>query len=85
MPNELRYYVYVMTNQWNRVLYTGITNGLVRRVYEHKNGVVKGFTKKFHVHKLIYFEIYQDVLCAIEREKQIKSGSRRKKRSSCRR
>ncbi len=77
MPHEFRYYVYIMTNKWNRVLYTGITNDLVRRVWEHKNGHMKGFTKKFQVHKLIYYEIHQDVLNAIAREKQIKNRSRR--------
>jgi len=79
MPNEPQYYVYIMTNKWNRVLYTGITNDLIRRVWEHKSGHMKGFTMKFRVHKLIYYEIYRDVLGAIAREKQIKNGSRRKK------
>jgi len=79
MSRELQYYVYIMTNKWNRVLYTGITNDLVRRVYEHKSGLMKGFTKKYRVHKLIYYEIFGDVLDAITREKQIKNRSRRKK------
>ncbi len=76
MFSERQYFVYMMTNKWNRVLYTGVTNDLVRRVYEHKANVIRGFTKKYGVHKLVYFEVYDDVLEAIRREKQIKSGNR---------
>ena len=79
MFSERQYYVYIMANKWDRVLYTGITNDLARRVYEHKNNIIKGFTKKYCVHKLVYFEVYDDVLDAIQKEKQIKAGSRRKK------
>lgn len=68
-----------MTNKLNTVLYTGVTNNLSRRVYEHKNKFVKGFTSKYRVIKLVYCEIYNNAIDAISREKQIKSGSRKKK------
>lgn len=68
-----------MTNHSNRVLYTGVTSDLVKRVYEHKNHLVKGFTNKYNVTKLVYYEAFEDMLSAIEREKQIKDGSRKKK------
>ena len=74
-----QYYVYIMTNKSNSVLYTGVTNDLIRRVYEHKNKMVEGFTKKYNVDKLVFYEVYEDVNSAIAREKQIKSGSRAKK------
>ncbi len=73
------YYVYILTNNSNSTLYTGVTNDLLRRVYEHKNNLVDGFTKKYNVHKLIYFEQTTDIYSAIEREKQIKSWSRKRK------
>jgi putative endonuclease len=68
-----------MTNFTNRVLYTGVTNNLVKRVYEHKQKLVPGFTQKYRINKLVYFESTEDVGSAIAREKQIKGGSRRKK------
>lgn len=68
-----------MTNCSNRVLYTGITNNLIRRVFEHKNHLISGFTKKYNVTKLVYYESASDVKSAISREKQIKGGSRQKK------
>ena len=73
------YYVYIMTNVGNDVLYVGVTNDIVRRVYEHKNGVVDGFTKKYNVNKLVYAEECGDIYAAISREKQIKGWSRKKK------
>ena len=73
------YYVYIMTNKSNKVLYTGITNDLKRRVYEHKEKFVSGFTGKYNVTKLVYYEILEDPENAILREKQIKAGSRQKK------
>ena len=77
---ELRqYYVYMMTNFNNAVIYTGVTNDIVRRVYEHRNKLIKSFASKYNVTKLIYFEIFDDIETAISREKQIKSGSRQKK------
>lgn len=74
-----QYCVYIMTNAHNTVLYTGITNNLARRVHEHKNGLGSVFVKKFNVHKLVYYEIGDNIHSTIAREKQIKGGSRRKK------
>ena len=74
-----QYYVYLLTNFTNAVIYTGVTKDLVRRVYEHKNKLTKGFTSKYNVNKLVYFEIFDDPESAIIREKQIKAGSRQKK------
>ena len=68
-----------MTNKKNTVLYTGITSNLNKRIYEHKENLVEGFTKKYNVHKLVYYEVFNDVEGAISREKQIKAGSRNKK------
>ena len=68
-----------MTNKSNNVLYTGIINDLSRRVFEHKEGLIEGFTKRYMTKKLVYFETYDSVLDAIAREKQIKGGSRKKK------
>ncbi|MDI9608041.1 MAG: GIY-YIG nuclease family protein [Atribacterota bacterium] len=76
---EKYYFVYILTNPGNTVLYTGVTNDLKRRVYEHRNKVVPGFTAKYNVKKLVYYEVYDDPQYAITREKQIKSGSRKKK------
>ena len=73
------YYVYMMTNWNNKVLYTGVTSNLERRVYEHRNKLVKGFTAKYNVNKLVYFEYTSDVTSAISREKQIKGWTRQKK------
>ena len=67
-----------MTNKVNTVLYTGFTNDLVRRVYEHKEKIIEGFTKKYNINKLVYYEIFSDARNAIIREKQIKAGSRKK-------
>ena len=68
-----------MTNKNNRVLYTGVTNDLVRRVYEHKNSLIKGFTSRYGLTKLVYYEIYDDEIIAIEREKYLKSCYRKTK------
>ena len=68
-----------MTNAHNTALYTGVTNNLARRVYEHKNGLGSKFVKKYNIHKLVYYEIGNDVNATIAREKQIKGGSRKKK------
>ncbi|HET56478.1 MAG TPA: GIY-YIG nuclease family protein [Ignavibacteria bacterium] len=73
-----QYYVYIMTNK-SRTLYTGVTNDLNRRVYEHKNKLIKGFTSKYNITKLVYYEEYNDINDAIRREKQIKGWSRKKK------
>jgi len=73
-----QYYVYIMTNR-SKTLYTGVTNDLTRRVYEHKNKMIDGFTKKYNITKLVYFEETNDILSAITREKQIKGWLRSKK------
>ena len=74
-----QYYVYIMTNKNNRVLYTGVTNDLKRRVYEHKEKLIGGFTRRYNITKLVYYEIFRDSETAILREKQIKAGSMQKK------
>ena len=74
-----QYYVYIMTNSRNTVLYVGVTNNLIKRVYEHKAKLANGFTKKYNIVKLVYYEIFEDIENAILREKQIKAGSRQKK------
>ena len=68
-----------MTNTNNTVLYTGVASNLIKRIYEHKNGTHEGFTKKYKIVKLVYYEIFKDSYNAISREKQIKGGSRKKK------
>lgn len=73
------YYIYFVANKSLNVLYVGVTNDLVRRIYEHKNKVVDGFTKKYNINLLVYYEMYADIALAIEREKQIKGWSRKKK------
>ena len=73
------YCVYIMTNAHNTVIYSGVTNNLARRVYEHKNGLGGIFTKKYNVNKLVYYEVGHNVNAALAREKQIKGGSRKKK------
>jgi putative endonuclease len=74
-----QYYVYIMTNKHHTVLYTGVTNNLKRRVYEHKTGQGGSFTSRYNVNKLVYYQVTPDVKSAIAREKQIKAGSRQKK------
>ena len=71
--------VYILASKRNGTLYTGVTGNLRRRVAEHRNEMVAGFTKQYHVHMLVYYEIHDDIRNAIDREKQIKAGSRRKK------
>jgi putative endonuclease len=73
------YYTYFVTNKGLNVLYVGVTNDLVRRIYAHKNKVADGFTKKYNVDRLVYYEMYSDINLAIAREKQIKGWSRKKK------
>lgn len=70
------YYVYILTNKYNTTLYTGVTNNLERRILEHKYGIVEGFSKKYQLNKLIYFEEYQNTIDAISREKQLKRWHR---------
>lgn len=73
------YYVYFLTNWNNAVIYIGFTNNLERRIFEHRNGLVEGFTQKYNVNKLVYFEETSDVYSAIAREKQLKKWRRDKK------
>ena len=73
------YYVYILSNWNNQVIYIGVTNNLERRIYEHKNKLIDGFTKKYNIDKLVYFEETTDVKAAIEREKQLKGWKREKK------
>ena len=79
MPDDRHYYLYVLTNWNNRVIYIGVTNDLERRVFKHKNKLVKGFTEKYNVNKLVYFEETGDVNAALTREKEIKKWRREKK------
>jgi putative endonuclease len=71
------YYVYILTNKCNGTLYTGFTNDLIRRIYEHKNDFVKGFTKKYGIHKLVFYEQCDDYDAALQREKQLKEWKRK--------
>ena len=71
--------IYIMTNRTDNVLYTGVTSNLKKRVYEHREKMIEGFTKKYNTHKLVYYEVFQDMANAIAREKQIKGMSRQKK------
>jgi len=71
-----QYCVYIMTNQANKVLYIGVTNNLPRRVNEHKNKLIKGFTEKYNVNKLVFFEQTEEVMSALKREKQLKNWHR---------
>ena len=73
------YFIYILTNNHNKVLYTGMTKSLMRRVWEHKAKLIDGFTKKYNIDKLVYFESFDNPSDAIKREKQIKAGSRKKK------
>lgn len=70
------YAVYILASRRNGTLYTGVTNNLPRRVWEHKNDVTDGFTKKYKIHMLVYYEMYQNVIAAITREKEIKNYKR---------
>lgn len=72
-------YVYILFNKKNGTLYIGVTSNLIKRIYEHKNKLADGFTKKYDVNKLGYYEICDDITTAIKREKQLKAGNRRKK------
>ena len=72
-------YVYIMSNIENGTIYVGVTNNLIRRVYEHKNKLIDGFTKKYELDKLVYYEIFDNIETAIVREKQLKGGSRKRK------
>ena len=79
MPRDHRYFVYILTNANRRVMYIGMTRDLARRLHEHRTHAVPGFTQKYRVDTLVYFEETSDVLAALEREKQIKKWRRGKK------
>ena len=70
------YYIYIITDQSNKVIYTGVTGNLIKRIFEHKNKLVNGFTKKYNIAKLVYYEQFSDPENAIKREKQIKNWHR---------
>ena len=72
-------YVYIMSNKKNGTLYVGVTSNLIKRVYEHKNSLIDGFSKSYNLKSLSYYEIFDDISNAIVREKQLKAGSRAKK------
>ncbi len=72
-------FVYILTNKTNQVLYTGVTSDLNKRIYEHRKRLVEGFTKKYNVEKLVYYEVFDSIVGAIEREKKIKGWVREKK------
>ena len=74
------YYVYILTNKYNSVFYTGVTNNLQRRCNEHKKKLIKGFTSKYNIGKLVYYEVFDQINDAIAREKQIKGYTRFKKK-----
>ncbi len=76
---EHRYFVYILTNAHHSVLYTGVTNDLLRRVSEHREKMFSGFTKRYNVEKLVFYETFSDIHQAIACEKQIKAGSRQRK------
>ena len=76
---EYRFFVYILTSYNGNAMYFGVTNDLIRRVFEHKCGMIEGFTKQYRAHKLVYFEQFEDVRAALEREKQLKKWSRTKK------
>ncbi len=73
------YCIYILSNKNNTVLYVGVTNNLTRRIWEHKSKLIEGFTKKYNLDKLVYFESFDNPKDAIKREKQLKAGSRKKK------
>ena len=72
-------FIYILSNENNTTLYVGVTSNLKKRVFEHKNKLTKSFTSKYNINKLVYYEIYNDIYSAINREKQLKAGSRKKK------
>ncbi|MDD3013060.1 MAG: GIY-YIG nuclease family protein [Candidatus Gastranaerophilales bacterium] len=76
---DKQYYIYILTNYKESVLYTGVTSNLKKRIYEHKNKLLKGFSQEYNLNKLVYYEIFDDIKLAIKREKQIKGGSKQKK------
>ena len=76
MKENKQYYIYILTNKSNKVIYIGVTNDLERRMFEHRNKLVEGFTKRYNLMKLVYYEVTEDVESAITREKQLKNWHR---------
>jgi putative endonuclease len=76
MGKNKQYYIYILTNKSNKVIYIGVTNDLERRMFEHKNKLVEGFTKRYNLTKLVFYEVTEDVQSAISREKQLKNWHR---------
>ena len=72
-----QYYIYILANKRNGTLYIGVTSNLIKRLYEHKNNIIEGFTKKYNIHKLVYYETTNDIESAIRREKQLKKWNRK--------
>ncbi len=81
MIQQRMYFVYILTNWNHKVMYIGVTNNLHKRMYQHKSKLIEGFTKKYNVNKLVYYEATEDIRSAIEREKQLKGWIRTKKNS----
>lgn len=79
MTKQSPTYIYILTNTINSVLYIGVTSDIITRVYSHKHKLTGGFTKRYNVNKLVYFEQFDDIFSAISREKQLKGGSRKQK------
>jgi putative endonuclease len=79
MTKQSQSYVYILTNKTNTVLYIGVTTNIISIVYQHKTKAIEGFTKKYNVDKLVYFEVFDDITSAITREKRLKGGSRKQK------
>ncbi len=77
--NHKQYYVYIITNKHNTTLYTGVTNDVLRRVIEHRQGISGSFSHRYNLYKLVFLEAYPDISSAINREKQIKAGPRKRK------
>ena len=74
MIMDKQYYVYIMTNKWNKVLYTGITNDLKRRIQEHKDKTIQGFTKRYNINKLVYYEVTENIESAILRKNKLREA-----------
>ena len=77
MSKERHYYVYILASKIGGSLYIGVTNDLIRRVYEHRENLAAGFTKRYEIHRLVYFEQHSDIEAAIQREKRLKKWNRR--------
>ncbi len=77
--NDKNYFIYILTNWNNKVIYIGVTNNLLRRIYEHKNKIIDGFTKRYNLNKHVYYEQFYEIQLALNREKELKKMETRKK------